>query len=237
MSHVQCWSVDAWTSHTGPQGWIRVNQGQIRCLMSSADQQCLDMKYRFTGWIRWIRAKLNVSCPVLINQCLDIKYGPTSLNKGDQGQINYPTEIWHFTCSTCYGYFYPSATLQEMWPLPTRDNLYIILTAFSRRFWIWPPKFDTHSVILAVAIFILQPHCGKCDPYQLGIIYISFWPHFQGDSESGHQNFEIHFAILAVAIFILQPHFRTCDPGQIEIIYISFWLHFQYLNRDLKFHL
>jgi hypothetical protein len=43
-----------------------------------------------------------------------------------------------------------------------------------RRFWIWPPKFEIHSAIPAIAILILQPHCGKCDPHQIGIIYISF---------------------------------------------------------------
>jgi hypothetical protein len=102
--------------------------------------------------------------------------------------LNLATKIWNSLCHTCYSHIYPSATFREMWFLPNRDNLYIILTAFSRRFWIWSPKFEIHSAILATAIFILQPHFGKCDSYQIGIIYISFWPLFQGDSESGHQN-------------------------------------------------
>jgi hypothetical protein len=85
----------------------------------------------------------------------------------------------------------------------------------------WELHFQQCSVALATAMFIFWPHCRKCDPYQIWIIYISSWPHFQGDSESGHQNFEIR------TIFILQPHFGKCDPYQIWTIYISFWSHFQ----------
>jgi hypothetical protein len=102
--------------------------------------------------------------------------------------LNLATKIWNSLCHTCYSHIYPSATFWEMWFLPNRDNLYIILTTFSRRFWIWSSKLEIHSVALATAISILQPHFGKCDSYQIGIIYISFWPLFQGDSESGYQN-------------------------------------------------
>jgi hypothetical protein len=61
--------------------------------------------------------------------------------------LNLAIKIWNSH------YFYPSATLREMWPLPNMGNLYITPTTFSRRFWIWPSKFEIHSVALATPIF------------------------------------------------------------------------------------
>jgi hypothetical protein len=64
-----------------------------------------------------------------------------------------------------------------------------VFTCFHMRgFWISKQKFEISPVAPTTTIFILQPHYGKCDPSQIGIIHIWLRPHFQGDSESDHQN-------------------------------------------------
>ena len=101
---------------------------------------------------------------------------------------NLITKIWNLFCSTYYSHFDCSATVREAWISPNVDDLYVSLIEFSRRFWIWSPKFKIPSVASATAIFIVQPPCEKCDPHQIEMTYISVWPNFQGDSESGHSN-------------------------------------------------
>ena len=78
---------------------------------------------------------------------------------------NIWTAIWNYTCGTCCDYFYLSDILQEMWPLPDVGDLYIILTRFSRRFWIWLSKFEILSLASAVTIFIFLPHYRECEPH------------------------------------------------------------------------
>jgi hypothetical protein len=54
-----------------------------------------------------------------------------------------------------------------MWLLPDVGDLYIILTRFSRRFWIWLSKFEILSVASAMTVFIFLPHYRECEPYQM----------------------------------------------------------------------
>ena len=85
--------------------------------------------------------------------------------------LNIWTEIWNYTCSTCCDYFYLSAILQGMGPLPDVDDLYIILTRFSRRFWIWLSKFEILSLASAVTIVIFLPHYKKCESHCTSFSY------------------------------------------------------------------
>jgi hypothetical protein len=45
---------------------------------------------------------------------------------------NLATKIWNSLCSVCYGYFYLSATLEEMWPSPNRGTVQFRLVRQSR---------------------------------------------------------------------------------------------------------
>ena len=102
--------------------------------------------------------------------------------------LNLIPKIWNSLSSTCYSDFCCSATVQKIWPSPNVDDLYIILIRFWRRFQIWSPKFEIYSVAPTIAILIVQPQCGKREPHQMWMIYMSVWSNFQGDSESDHQN-------------------------------------------------
>ena len=110
------------------------------------------------GWL------LHIQC---VGRC-DLVIGPADIfsHKRDLQKINH-------TCG---------------WKLISELDVFLcVFTCFHMRgFWISKQKFEISPVAPAMAIFILQPHYGKCDPSQIRIIHISFWPHFQGDSESGH---------------------------------------------------
>ena len=61
--------------------------------------------------------------------------------------------------------------LQGMGSLPDVDDLYIILTRFSRGFWIWLSKFEILSLASAVTIFIFLPHYKKCESHCTSFSY------------------------------------------------------------------
>ena len=70
--------------------------------------------------------------------------------------LNLLSEISNLACNTYYGHICLSATFRRNQTFTNQDDLYIILTGFSRRFWIWSQNVHIQPVASTVGIFLLN---------------------------------------------------------------------------------
>ena len=99
--------------------------------------------------------------------------------------MNIQSEIWNSACGTCYNCVYVLPIFRKTLTLTKWEVLYIILTQFFGRAWIWSQKFQIPSV---APVKVVQPHFRKMWPSPIRVIYISSGSEFQGDSRSGVRN-------------------------------------------------
>ena len=104
--------------------------------------------------------------------------------------LNLVMKIENSINNTCYGYIYPTATLQENVTPTNQDDLYIILTIILRRIWIRNQKFEIPSMAPAINRFVFQPHFGKIWSHQIRPFELIPRLIFQGESGS-----EVHLSI------------------------------------------
>jgi hypothetical protein len=87
-----------------------------------------------------------------------------------QGVLNIQSEIWNSACGSTYGYIgrmcFSHITGKVIFT--NQDDLYIILTHFSRRFWIWTWKFEIQPVAAHMAILYYDPFWEKYNLHQSG---------------------------------------------------------------------
>jgi len=99
-----------------------------------------------------------------------------------QGVPTIRSEFWNSISGICYGHISIWGRLRENIIPSNQDDLYIILTTFSRGFWPSDQKFKIPSVASAMAISVFEADCGKILYPPIRIIYTSSWQHFQGGS-------------------------------------------------------
>ena len=99
-----------------------------------------------------------------------------------KGALNIQSEFKNSISGTCHGHISVWGRLRENITPSNQDDLYIILTAFSRGFWPSDQNFEIPSVASAMAILVFEADCGKILSPPIRIIYTSSWQHFQGGS-------------------------------------------------------
>jgi hypothetical protein len=166
------------------ESYLTYKHSNFNHLWPTLPSLCLSIKM----WNVVNRGGRDVDCsggPILLlervgHSAMNISDGPANMTISHDTQTGQPVICLLQACLT--------KNKSHLW---LKINFWIrrVSTCFHMRgFWISQQKLEISPLAPAMTIFILQPYCWKCGPYQIWIIYISFWSHFWGDSESGHQN-------------------------------------------------
>ena len=90
-----------------------------------------------------------------------------------KGALNIQSEFKNSISGTCHGHISVWGRLRENITPSNQDDLYIILTAFSRGFWPSDQNFEILSVASTMAISVFYSDFGKHQHPPMKVIYIS----------------------------------------------------------------
>jgi hypothetical protein len=121
--------------------------------------------------------------------------------------------------------FNHTATLQGNLTFTNHNDLYIIFTQFSRRFWIWTWKFEIQLVAAHITILYYSLFWEKYNLHQSGCFIYHPDQNFVRGSEYPVRNL-VHsnkYSYICIMCSPTQAHYREIWPSLIRMIYMSSW--------------